>query len=245
MRCVADHVDKRALFDEPTAIHLASARLVDGRAIHHYLMFIEPVLEASKARARQIECMLGEAGLMNIAARWADGERASGGDSHSTLEFFEEITAEQGAATGLWNAACRFICKWISAEHIVNGVPDIYVRRRAGDFRTPHIDGVSSPTDSRKQIAGIGVWLNDDFEGGEFAVSTVIDENLFGENRNEFVTYGVDNSVPWFRALCTTTWTAKPAAGDVLLYGSQTIHSTRPVVKGKARRLINFLTANG
>ncbi|WP_175883866.1 2OG-Fe(II) oxygenase [Burkholderia sp. BCC0044] len=128
----------------------------------------------------------------------------------------------------------------------VTGIGDwIYVEYGVGQYITPHIDGVSSPTDSRKQIAGIGVWLNDDFEGGEFAVSTVIDENLFGENRNEFVAYGVDNSVPWFRALCTTTWTAKPAAGDVLLYGSQTIHSTRPVVKGKARRLINFLTANG
>lgn len=136
MGCVADHVDKSALFDEPTAIHLASARLVDGRAIHHYLMFIEPVLEASKGQARQMECMLGETGLMNIAARRADGERAPGSDSHSTLKFFEEITAEQGAAAGLWNAACRFICKWISAEHIVNGVPDIYVRRRADDFRT-------------------------------------------------------------------------------------------------------------
>ncbi len=55
MRCVADHVDKSALFDEPTTIHLASARLVDGRAIHHYLMFIEPVLEthhASSAREK-------------------------------------------------------------------------------------------------------------------------------------------------------------------------------------------------
>jgi len=99
-------------------------------------MFIEPVLEASKPQAKRIECVLIEAASMNIVPRWADGALAPVGDSHSTLEFFEEITAEHGAASGLWNAACRFICKWISAEHIVNGVPDTYVQRRADDFRT-------------------------------------------------------------------------------------------------------------
>jgi hypothetical protein len=123
----------------------------------------------------------------------------------------------------------------------------IYVEYSVGQYITPHIDGVvAEDSDSERQIAGINLWLNDDFEGGEFVVSTDASMTLIGpEWRSSPGVYGADSRTQWFNDLDLADWVIKPRRGTALVYGAQLVHSTRPVVRGTAKRLISFLTQNG
>jgi hypothetical protein len=55
---------------------------------------------------------------------------------------------------------------------------------------------------------------------------------------------GADNSSPWFAAMARTRWSAAPASGTALLYGSQLAHGTTPVQSGRSRKFISWLFAD-
>lgn len=122
--------------------------------------------------------------------------------------------------------------------------PWFYVEYNTGQYITAHIDRVApSPTTTPRQLAGVSVLLNDDFEGGPFFVETAGSDALWSEDAVgdlTFVHEGADLSAPWFTAVPRTRWLTAPAAGTALLYGSQLIHGTLPVTRGTVRKLISW-----
>jgi hypothetical protein len=116
-----------------------------------------------------------------------------------------------------------------------------YVEYQPGQFFTAHIDGAS-----QKQVAGFGVTLTDDFEGGEFSIETCGSGRLWatdseGQLRNA---PGHDAQSEWYRTVPRTRWTTRPKRGNALFYGSGLTHSSLPVTKGVLRKVLAFIRSH-
>jgi hypothetical protein len=134
--------------------------------------------------------------------------------------------------------------------------PWTYVEYRRGQHITAHVDGIGpDPGAWPRQIAGIGVGVVNAEEGGAFWVETTGSPVLWAIDGvppgsgyappMSLARDGADNSSDWFRAMPRTRWTATPAVGTALLYGSQVTHGTEPVVAGRACKFISWLLADG
>ncbi|MDN2495622.1 hypothetical protein A5780_32175 [Nocardia sp. 852002-20019_SCH5090214] len=133
--------------------------------------------------------------------------------------------------------------------------PWTYVEYGPGQHITPHLDGIApDPHDWPRQIAGISVVIGTRCQGGDFFVETTSAEQLWKSGGvgqvpgydpgMAFARDGADNSSPWFAATARTRWSAAPAPGTALLYGSQLAHGTTPVQVGRARKFISWLFAD-
>jgi hypothetical protein len=126
----------------------------------------------------------------------------------------------------------------------------IYLEYGAGQYITPHIDyavddGAPDGTPDPPHVAGIGVPLNDDYNGGEFFVETSASAELWQDDARDRIVRGADGTSSWFAAIPRTRWTCRPAAGTAITYGSQLTHGTLPVQSGRIRKIIGFLSAAG
>lgn len=132
--------------------------------------------------------------------------------------------------------------------------PWTYVEYGPGQHITPHLDGIApNPRDWPRQIAGISVGIGTRCQGGDFFVETTSTEQLWNpgvvgpvpgyDPAMAFARDGADNSSPWFTATARTRWSAAPALGTALLYGSQIAHGTTPVRAGRSRKFISWLFA--
>jgi hypothetical protein len=113
-----------------------------------------------------------------------------------------------------------------------------YVEYGRGQFCSAHADGRLDGA----QVGGLSVPLNDDFRGGEFFVETCGGGEMWCAG-----TAGPELSVepnPYFESfdrIPRSRWTVSPVRGDAALYGSLVVHGTRPVRRGRARKIICFL----
>lgn len=132
--------------------------------------------------------------------------------------------------------------------------PWTYVEYGPGQHITAHLDGIApDPFSWPRQIAGISVVITEAEQGGRFQVETTADPCLWSDQAAEpddgyapgmaFARDGADRSAAWFSAASRTTWTAEPAPGTALLYGSQLAHATTPVLAGRSRKFISWLAA--
>jgi hypothetical protein len=132
--------------------------------------------------------------------------------------------------------------------------PWAYVEYGPGQHITAHLDGIApNPVSWPRQIAGISVVITEAEHGGRFQVETSADPCLWTELATgpgdgyapgmRFARDGADRSAPWFTAAQRTAWTAEPAPGTALLYGSQLAHATTPVLAGRSRKFISWLAA--
>ncbi len=123
--------------------------------------------------------------------------------------------------------------------------PWIYVEYGPDQYVTPHIDYAWNEEDpGHPKVAGVSVQLNDGFLGGELFVETSASHRLWTlDGGRETVAYGADQSSDWFPSTPRTRWTAAPRRGTAYVYGSQLVHGTLPVRRGRVRKLISFLTA--
>lgn len=114
-----------------------------------------------------------------------------------------------------------------------------YVEYGPGQYFTAHVDGIDTA-----QVAGFGVTLDDDFEGGEFCVETCGSGRMWarGDGDRLSVAPGHDFSTAWYRALPRTVWTTRPKRGTALFYGSGLTHSSKPVTRGLLRKVLAFMT---
>lgn len=114
-----------------------------------------------------------------------------------------------------------------------------YVEYAAGQYFTPHIDGSGG-----RQVAGFGVTLTDDFEGGEFIIETCGSNRLWatGPNGDLDVAPGHDARSGWYRSLPKTQWTTRPRRGGALFYGSALTHGSRPVTRGVLKKVLAFIS---
>jgi hypothetical protein len=121
--------------------------------------------------------------------------------------------------------------------------PWIYVEYGTDQYITPHIDEYHN--DSRPahpKVAGISLLLNDDVEGGSLFIETCGAAELLVGGEAGTVRSAANQHSDWFRLLPRTQWVSRPRAGTAVLYGSQLTHGTEPVIRGRAMKLISFLT---
>ncbi|MGH8974902.1 MAG: hypothetical protein ACRD0C_17080 [Acidimicrobiia bacterium] len=123
--------------------------------------------------------------------------------------------------------------------------PWIYLEYGPEQYVTPHIDYAwNEDFPDHPKVAGISVQLNDGFLGGELFVETSASPRLWrAADGREVVAAGADLSSHWFPSTPRTRWTSTPRRGTAYLYGSQLVHGTLPVLRGRVRKLISFVTA--
>jgi hypothetical protein len=159
-------------------------------------------------------------------------------EPQSRLEFDELPTA---AAEILSRAVQRRLTDIRRAYPSVTGGADwFYVEYGEGQYITPHIDyPVYDAEPEKVKCSGISVVLRDCEEGGDFCVETTADPKLWKNGRARV---GADAHSPWFGDMARTRWRCHPAVGDAVCYGTQLVHSTLPVVRGRICKVIGFLT---
>jgi 2OG-Fe(II) oxygenase superfamily len=113
-----------------------------------------------------------------------------------------------------------------------------YVEYQPGQFFTAHVDGAS-----REQVAGFGVTLTNDFDGGEFSVEPCRSGRLWATRPDGQLTNapGHNSRSAWYRSLPRTRWTTRPVRGNAVFYGSGLTHSSQPVTKGVLRKVLAFI----
>ncbi len=133
--------------------------------------------------------------------------------------------------------------------------PWIFLEYQAGQYISAHADGIApDPGTWPRQIAAASVTIELAPDGsGSFYVETSGSEAPWTPPlpetranyapRMRFTSEGTDSSSAWFRAMKRTRWTAQPAIGTLLLFGSQLIHGTEPVSAGRVRKFLTLLTA--
>lgn len=116
-----------------------------------------------------------------------------------------------------------------------------YVEYGPGQYFTAHVDGVSTT-----QVAGFGVTLTSDFEGGEFCVETCGSGRMWadGPGGKPMVAPGADSQSAWYRGLPRTTWTTTCERGKAIFYGSGLTHSSKPVRGGVLRKMLAFISSD-
>ncbi|SDN00466.1 Predicted 2-oxoglutarate-and Fe(II)-dependent dioxygenase YbiX [Lentzea albidocapillata subsp. violacea] len=123
-----------------------------------------------------------------------------------------------------------------------------FVSYTAGQSITPHIDlSNNDPDPEHPKVAGLSICLSDqsEYTGGEFFVETTTDAEQWCQvdGGMPLVRDECDESSEWYRRQRRTRWTARPAAGDALVYGSQLTHGTEPVVSGRVVKIIGFIVS--
>jgi hypothetical protein len=119
-----------------------------------------------------------------------------------------------------------------------------YVEYDVGQYFTPHADGINGKEGaSDAQIAGFGVTLTDDFEGGEFIVQTCGSNRLWAFDANDQLRVGPnhDASSEWFRSLPKTEWATRPKRGNAIFYGGALTHGSKAVTTGRLKKLLGFI----
>ncbi|GAA3368469.1 hypothetical protein GCM10020367_06940 [Streptomyces sannanensis] len=133
--------------------------------------------------------------------------------------------------------------------------PWIYLECGAGQYITPHADGIApDPLTRPRQIAAATVTLTDIHDtGGAFYVETTgsdaawtADEAPTGSGYApgmRFAHDGTDMSSPWFRSMPRTRWSVAPAPGTLMVFGSQLAHGTEPVRAGRVRKFLTLFVS--
>jgi hypothetical protein len=113
-----------------------------------------------------------------------------------------------------------------------------YVEYGPSQFFTAHLDGAT-----HMQVAGFGVTLSNDFEGGDFAVETCGSGELWRDTSDGRLQNapGHDAQSAWFRSLKRTRWTTRPTRGTAIFYGSGLTHSSEPVQRGILKKVLAFI----
>ncbi|MGW3389666.1 2OG-Fe(II) oxygenase [Streptomyces cinereoruber] len=133
--------------------------------------------------------------------------------------------------------------------------PWIYLEYGAGQYITPHADGIApDPLTRPRQIAAATVTLTDIQDtGGAFYVETTGSDDVWTTNEAptgsgyapgmRFAHDGADMSSPWFRAMPRTRWSVAPSPGTLVVFGSQLVHGTEPVRAGRVRKFLTLLVS--
>lgn len=201
--------------------------------------------------ARVLRCMdackASDPGRLQAGAHGISVHTVYGRPLREVIAIYEpegrvEINAQRIPREVIDIAECAFyrhiedIRRAYPAAHGLYGFT--YVEYAVGQFFTAHIDGGVD-----RQIAGLGVTLTNNFEGGEFIVQTCGSNRLWMTDQSGQATLapGHDSSSDWFRSLPKTDWMTRPISGNAVFYGSALTHACRPVTKGVLKKLLAFV----
>ncbi|GAA0626352.1 hypothetical protein [Streptomyces crystallinus] len=133
--------------------------------------------------------------------------------------------------------------------------PWIYLEYGAGQYITPHADGIApDPLARPRQIAAATVTITDIQDtGGAFYVETTGNDAVWSADEApagsgyapgmRFAHDGTDMSSPWFRTMPCTRWSVAAAPGTLVVFGSQLVHGTEPVRAGRVRKFLTLLVS--
>ncbi|WP_236241542.1 2OG-Fe(II) oxygenase [Streptomyces sp. CC228A] len=133
--------------------------------------------------------------------------------------------------------------------------PWIYLEYGAGQYITPHADGIApNPLARPRQIAAATVTLTDIHDtGGAFYVETTGSDAIWTADEAppesgyapgmRFAHDGTDMSSPWFRNMPRTRWSVAPSPGTLVVFGSQLVHGTEPVRTGRVRKFLTLFVS--
>lgn len=133
--------------------------------------------------------------------------------------------------------------------------PWIYLEYGAGQYITPHADGIApDPCGWPRQIAAATVTLTDLHDtGGAFYVETTGSDAAWSTEAAptesgyapgmRFVHDGTDMSSSWFHTMPRTRWSVASAPGTLVVFGSQLVHGTEPVRTGRVRKFLTLFVS--
>ncbi|MFJ7904018.1 2OG-Fe(II) oxygenase [Streptomyces sp. NPDC096198] len=169
-----------------------------------------------------------------------------------------EITEIPDAATALLDQALmkRMAAITRTLPSVTRHRPWIYLEYGAGQYITPHADGIAPDALTHpRQLAAATVTLTDTHDtGGAFYVETTGSEAPWTPDEApegsgyapgmRFVHEGTDMSSGWFRTMPRTRWSVVPAPGTLVVFGSQLVHGTEPVRRGRVRKFLTLLISD-
>ena len=117
-------------------------------------------------------------------------------------------------------------------------LPWNYVEYNSNQYCTSHVDYIDKTELNEIIYAGIGVMLQCPDEGGELYVETCGSPDFI---LNDEVAPNLNYSNNEFINMPRSKWTVNQPIGTAILYGTQIIHGTNPVKKGKCCKLISWL----
>jgi hypothetical protein len=115
-----------------------------------------------------------------------------------------------------------------------------YVEYGDGQFVNPHVDyhgRIGDPWPGVLASLSLSVGIADG--GGQFFVETSGADSVWAGPH--VARRGLDWSTPSFREQRRVRWTAQQDLGDMLIWGSQMIHGTVPVRRGRSRKFLTQL----
>jgi hypothetical protein len=115
-----------------------------------------------------------------------------------------------------------------------------YVEYGAEQFVNPHVDyhgRIGDPWPGVLATVSLSVCAAD--RGGEFFIETSGSDAVW--EKPHVARRGLDWSTPAFREQRRVRWTARSEAGDMLVWGSQVIHGTEPVIEGRSCKFLTQL----
>ncbi|MEW2636337.1 phytanoyl-CoA dioxygenase family protein [Streptomyces sp. NPDC048389] len=168
-----------------------------------------------------------------------------------------EMTDIPSEATALLDQALKLHMATITRTlpSVTGHRPWIYLEYGPGQYISPHADGIApDPLARPRQIAAATVTLTDiDDTGGAFYVETTgsdavwtADEAPVGSGYAQgmrFAQEGTDMSSPWFRTMPRTRWSVALAPGTLVVFGSQLVHGTEPVLAGRVRKFLTLFVS--
>lgn len=139
-------------------------------------------------------------------------------------------------------ASLSLLASWLPGDFVLT--PWYLFSYREGQFIIPHADGAEYPTDpSRRQLAALSIWLDCPDEGGQFYVATCPFSNDWTHRDGEPLRVGLDPMSSNYDYSAAPRWhLSNFPAGSAVLFGSEVVHGTEPVIRGSALKALSFLT---
>ena len=106
-------------------------------------------------------------------------------------------------------------------------------------FCNSHVDYIFKTENNETVYCGIGIVITPAIFGGEFYIETSGSNNYIIDGE---VAADMNYTNEKFKKMKRTKWTVNQAKGTAVLYGTQTIHGTNPVIKGKSKKIISWLS---
>jgi hypothetical protein len=124
--------------------------------------------------------------------------------------------------------------------------PWLILEYSKGQYIIPHADGADYLQDpTRRQIAALSLWLEVPEQGGEFYAQ------LDGFDRDWTIVDGIakrrglDAMNSTYDYSVTPQWRLSGVRpGGAILFGSELVHGTLPVLEGRALKALSFLTVS-
>jgi hypothetical protein len=122
---------------------------------------------------------------------------------------------------------------------VKRAIPWNFLAYGKNQFCTSHVDYIFKTETKETVFCGIGIMLVPATVGGEFFIETSGSEKYI---INREVASDMNYTNKNFKNMKRTKWTVNQKEGTAVIYGAQTIHGTNPVIEGRSKKIISWLS---